>query len=630
MIVHVSTPYYKDAKGAVMSVDGFEIQYGKESEYKDAQIYSFTKNKLTVNFKRIVTSFKARIRAYKFVNGKRFYSEWKDSALDSVTVPSYTSASSLSGSSTKDSVTLKWKASGKEYLVYRYSGNWNLLKTTTSTSYTDSKLASNTSYKYVVLAKNEVSTSLPEDYHVSSKVTEDDKALTVKTKQGLSKPSIKKLKLKKGKLTVIWAADSFATGYKIQVSKSKSFKKMVAAKQLKKTSYTVSNLSPEVTYYVRVYKYQTSNGKTIWSDPIVKKISYKRSKTPSTPKIKVTASGTKLAVKVNPGKLDVNGFEIEWAKDFLWLTSNKKTVSKKKPNYTVSVKDPAQYYVRVRSYTIVKGKKYFSKYRTHKCTQYGTRTLPYKAMTGTSWSTCIQGAVHQGACVDPKGNVYMAFMRKYKENKEGTISKGSHVQILKLNNKFKKVKWSKDIPLGHTNGLCYDTKRNRIIATRAGEDDIYVDIINPNTFKCSYKKVSGVKGITAFNDVSYDSRTDTFILHARKPNDNKVVITDANFKVLKSYTNSTPLQQGSTTYSTTLNDKYGHQYYIQVKSYHQTTDNKIRIHDIRNNKLMQTLRLPYKCEVESVWVYKNHLYCSVHKHFMVNGVERGGAIIFRL
>ena len=82
-----------------------------------------------------------------------------------------------------------------------------------------------------------------------------------------------------GKIKVSWGKISGATGYQIQYSTTKKFKKKnttaVKIKGGKKTSYTIKKLVKKKKYYIRMRAYQTrKNKKTIysgWSKTITKK-----------------------------------------------------------------------------------------------------------------------------------------------------------------------------------------------------------------------------------------------------------------------------------------------------------------------------------------------------------------------
>ena len=67
------------------------------------------------------------------------------------------------------------------------------------------------------------------------------------------------------KLAVNWAKDKRASGYQVQVSTDKKFKKGVKSKNLPKTSYTFAKLKTGKKYYVRVRSYKKSGKETLYS-----------------------------------------------------------------------------------------------------------------------------------------------------------------------------------------------------------------------------------------------------------------------------------------------------------------------------------------------------------------------------
>ena len=92
---------------------------------------------------------------------------------------------------------------------------------------------------------------------------------TVTPKIKLSKPVIKKLKsTKKKTLAVKWNKIKNASGYEIQYSTNKKFKKKytkIKKVSPKKLSLTVKKLKSRKKYYVRVRAYNKTNKKTVYS-----------------------------------------------------------------------------------------------------------------------------------------------------------------------------------------------------------------------------------------------------------------------------------------------------------------------------------------------------------------------------
>lgn len=79
------------------------------------------------------------------------------------------------------------------------------------------------------------------------------------------KISVKSAKTAKGrKLTVKWAKDKMASGYQVQVSTDKKFKKNVKSKKLTKTSYTFKKLKTGKKYYVKIRSYKKSGKEMLY------------------------------------------------------------------------------------------------------------------------------------------------------------------------------------------------------------------------------------------------------------------------------------------------------------------------------------------------------------------------------
>lgn len=86
-------------------------------------------------------------------------------------------------------------------------------------------------------------------------------------------------------------------------------------------------------------------------------------KKPSQVSCKTTKNSVKVTIKKVAGAA---GYQVQYATNKK-MTSGKKTVTTKKTTYTVSkLKAKTTYYVRVRSYKIVDGKKVYSKWTSAK------------------------------------------------------------------------------------------------------------------------------------------------------------------------------------------------------------------------------------------------------------------------
>ncbi|MCD7928914.1 MAG: fibronectin type III domain-containing protein, partial [Clostridiales bacterium] len=157
-------------------------------------------------------------------------------------------------------IKLTWKAvdGATSYQVYRKigSGSWKKVKTTTSTSWTDTAATKNgTKYQYKVYAVNSAGKS-------KASATKTIYRLTAKHFTRAKNVSSKKISLK-------WTRNTKATGYVIQYSTSKSFTssttKTVKIKGNKNLTTTLKNLKKGKTYYIRMRAYKTSGSVTSYA-----------------------------------------------------------------------------------------------------------------------------------------------------------------------------------------------------------------------------------------------------------------------------------------------------------------------------------------------------------------------------
>ena len=105
--------------------------------------------------------------------------------------------------------------------------------------------------------------------YITAKTKTDSVKITIKVSP--QKPAVKSLTSdKRGKLTVKWKKDKRATGYQIQVSAAKNFKKITKKQNAAKNSCTFKNLRAGKKYYVRIRSYKKSGKSTLysaWSSP---------------------------------------------------------------------------------------------------------------------------------------------------------------------------------------------------------------------------------------------------------------------------------------------------------------------------------------------------------------------------
>lgn len=98
---------------------------------------------------------------------------------------------------------------------------------------------------------------------ITIKAGKASKKVTVKVSP--KKASVKSAQTGKGrKLTVKWGKDKRASGYQVQVSTDKKFKKNMKSKKLSKTSYTFTKLKTGKKYYVRMRSYKKYGKETLY------------------------------------------------------------------------------------------------------------------------------------------------------------------------------------------------------------------------------------------------------------------------------------------------------------------------------------------------------------------------------
>ncbi|MDR1830986.1 MAG: fibronectin type III domain-containing protein [Candidatus Fibromonas sp.] len=167
------------------------------------------------------------------------------SATTLLTAPSGVKAESL----TSSSITITWNdfANATAYRIYRSessSGTYAEIGTSTSNSYTDTELAPNTRYYYIVSVRNN---TLEGDGSSSVSATVLLHAPTNVTAKAASSNSI----------TISWNAVTSASSYEVYRAESSSGLYTRIVNGTSSLSYTNSNLATATTFY---YKVKAANG----------------------------------------------------------------------------------------------------------------------------------------------------------------------------------------------------------------------------------------------------------------------------------------------------------------------------------------------------------------------------------
>lgn len=163
----------------------------------------------------------------------------------------------VSVTATSSSVKLTWPAvdSAQGYAIY--NGSNRLVKTVTTTSFTQKKLKSMTNYTFKV-----------RPYVVSDGATYfGDFSNTVTITTNPPTPSGVKVKAGSKQAKISWKKIKGVTGYEVYRStkKSSGYKKVATIKKASTTSYTNKKLKKNKKYYFKVRAYKTVNGKKLYS-----------------------------------------------------------------------------------------------------------------------------------------------------------------------------------------------------------------------------------------------------------------------------------------------------------------------------------------------------------------------------
>lgn len=163
-----------------------------------------------------------------------------------------------SAKNNKNGVKVTWKkvSGASTYYIYRKTkgGSWKKIGSSTTNSYVDKKAVSGTKYYYTV--------KVIEDGKVRSQYN-----TTGKSCYYLATPAISSIEGNSGQIQLKWKKVSKATGYTIQYSTSKSFKKYTTKKisSAKTLNKTFKGLKKNTTYYVRIRSYRKTASKTYYS-----------------------------------------------------------------------------------------------------------------------------------------------------------------------------------------------------------------------------------------------------------------------------------------------------------------------------------------------------------------------------
>lgn len=207
--------------------------------------------------------------------------------------------------------------------------------------------------------------------------------------------SISSVTAKGGAFTVKWKKISGITGYQVQYSSFSKFTKdttkTVKVAKASTTSKTISGLTSKKKYYVRVRTYKTANRKTTYSSWSKSKSVTTKVKAVSISKLTSKEKGFKVSWKKTSG---ITGYQVQYSTSSKFKNAKTVTVTKNSTtSKTVSkLKEKKKYYVRLRAYKTVNGKKYYSSW----CDKKSVTTSSAKPKTPYY---CDEGGTHHSISV---------------------------------------------------------------------------------------------------------------------------------------------------------------------------------------------------------------------------------------
>ncbi|MBQ3280819.1 MAG: InlB B-repeat-containing protein [Eubacterium sp.] len=294
-----SKAYSRMEDGTVGDVTGYQIQYAKNEEFKNAKTVrkGYDSRKTTIKLKELNTIKKYnkyigqyffRVRSYVVVNGEKVYSKWSVvSSGNKVKV--YAPVTLKSIKADRNTVTAEWtrKSGAKGYIVYGKKAGaktWKkkaTIKDPDETEFIDENLTYSCEYVYSVVSYRTLTSEDPSRLNTSYLKLLDDgenvyrvsiAEFTVET------PGLRAL-FDKDILSITWYASVGAEEYCIQISKNKDFPNTDDTKTINiikdmvvsdAESYSIvqSDVDKD-NYYVRVRGTATYKDKTYvseWSD----------------------------------------------------------------------------------------------------------------------------------------------------------------------------------------------------------------------------------------------------------------------------------------------------------------------------------------------------------------------------
>lgn len=346
--------------------DGYKI-YRKTGSGSYSCIKTIAgKSNLTFKDTSVVpgNTYTYRIRSYRRVNGKDYYSSYTSVKTAEVKMSKPKLEKGYVSGGKKVKLTWKRDSKGDGYDIYRATsknGKYTKVKSVTSNktvSWSDSSMTTGKTYYYKIRSYSKTS--------AGTKRSGYSNILQVKTK--LSKVKVTSIKASEGKIKLKWKKDSNATGYKIYRATSKKGKYKVVKKITKNSTvnWTDKNLTGGKTYYYKIRSYADNGKKTKYGS--YSSVTSAKAKVSGTKFTKVSSSNAKKVTLKWEKQDKADGYKIYRKTGKNGTYKEIKTISKSKTvSYTNgSLKSGTTYYYKIRTYKKVDGKIKYSAYSAEK------------------------------------------------------------------------------------------------------------------------------------------------------------------------------------------------------------------------------------------------------------------------
>lgn len=237
--------------GKVTNATGYTV-YKSADKKKWTKVASTSSTSYTVKKLSAKKKYYFKVAAYSKATGKAVYS-------DADIISAYTNLPKTSKvtvkSTTATTAKLSWsKVSGaSKYFVYKSTDkkNWSSAGSTTGTSITVKSLSSGKKYYFKVVP-----------YSSSIKTYGDDSSIVAAYTVVGQVTGLKTASRARTSIKLSWSKTTGAQGY--TVYKSTDGKNWTKVASTSSTSYTVSSLSKNTTYYFKVKAYSKASGKTVY------------------------------------------------------------------------------------------------------------------------------------------------------------------------------------------------------------------------------------------------------------------------------------------------------------------------------------------------------------------------------